>query len=151
MGTVDLFSASGYLPDLSHVKPDQSSLQLEMDALAWVLSKRNSPNAVKHTGTEDLRYETSKVRCFINNDNNSARYQLMSKGEPVAAIFIKDNVIDSIYVSVFDFREKGLGRKLSKIAKRDFPGLEHSDSNTVLGRKFIAAVDLEQDFEMEMS
>lgn len=106
-GAVNLFSETGELPNLELLEVAQCFKELQMDALAWVLSKENSPNSIMKTDEEELKYETSKVRCFTSNDGENARYQLMSKGEPIAAIFVKEDIIDTIYTSL-NYRKKGL-------------------------------------------
>lgn len=146
-GHIELFSPDGEMPDLSSHEINMEIRELNMDSLAWVLSPMNSPNSIINTKSESLRYSTSKVNCF--DSDNSSRYQLMSKGKPIAAIFIKDNVIDTIYTS-FEYRGKGLGRKLAEIAKKDLPDLAHSDSSTELGKKFINAVDLDRNTDSSM-
>lgn len=150
LAMTDLFSESGEIPDLKDVEIEKSVQELNMDSLAWVLAPINSPDSFKKAGEESLNYNTSKVRSFVNEFENSARYQLLSKGKPIAAIYVKDNEIDAIYTSA-EFRRKGLGRKLAMIAKNDFPELRHSDSSTAIGAKFISGVDFDKEQDSGMS
>ena len=142
LGVIHLFSKNGQLPDLNNVKPEMATQELSMNALAWVMSPINSPNSISKTNNEELEYDTGKIRKFSSNDGMNARYQAIVKGKVVAAIFIKESVTDAIYTSI-EFRRKGLGKKLVQIAKNDFQHLQHSDSRTSLGTKFINGIELD--------
>lgn len=107
--------------------------KLENDSLSWALLPENSVESIKRTGKE---YNSREENDFIVIEGQKGiRYQIIEKDEPVAAIFVVDNTIDTIYTA-FNKRQQSLSKRLIQRALEDFPDLKHSDVQTDLGKKY---------------
>ena len=107
--------------------------RFENDSLSWALLPENSVESIKRTGKEnksELDGDLTVIRGI-----KGVRYQLRENDEIVAAMFVVDSTIDTIYTA-FEKRKQSLSKKIIEKALEDFPNLKHSDIQTDLGEKY---------------
>lgn len=139
-GVDRLFTQTGTMPSLNMNLDTNLNEQCRRNYLAWVLAPCGSLMASGPMGeseTEVLR--TAKLARFEGSEG-STRLQLLINDKPVCGMHIKNNTVEALYTD-FTLQRKGMASRLFDYAYTLFPELQHNESLTSDGKRFVGTYE----------